>query len=142
MGCGCEDCGGYGAVVGLAHVGIIVGDMERSLEFYTDTLGFECYHKAEIGGADGATKLSFLRCGTCEIELVMPPRSGARKDGTVDHIALRVNDIDEMMRNLLERGVKFETEKPADLPMLFDNGVKCAFFRGPDGERIELSEEL
>lgn len=142
MGCDCEGGCGCGAVIGLAHIGVIVCDTNRSLEFYTEALGFECYFKAEIPGQSGATKLSFLRCGTCEIELVEPPKVQARADGAVDHIALKVNNIDAMMESLTARGVKFETEKPEDLPMLFENGVKCAFFRGPDGERIELSEEL
>lgn len=141
MGCDCEGCRGCGNVLGLAHIGVIVGDMQRSLEFYTGLLEFECYFKAEVG-ENGATKLAFLRRGTCEIELVKPPKGGERKDGAVDHIALLVRDLDAMIISLSQQGVKFEAERPMELPMLFENGVRCIFFHGPDGERIELSEKL
>ncbi len=136
--CGCKNCG---SVTGLAHIGVIVSDISGSIEFYSELLDFDCYSKAEVGPG-GETKLAFLRCGACEIELVMPPESQQRKDGPVDHIALKVNDIDAMMSRLKSKGIKFETEESQHLPALFENGVKCVFFHGPDGERIELSEEL
>ena len=43
---------------------------------------------------------------------------------------------------LEKKGIKFETEKPVHLPMVFDNGVKFINFRGPDGETIELNQTL
>ena len=134
-GCGCQ-------VVGMAHIGVIVKDIKKSQDYYTDLLGFECYHEADIEHDDGITKLAFLRCGTCEIELVQPSKYQPRKDGPVDHIALQVNDIDGMMACLAKKGIQYDTKKSIELPKLFDNGVKYIFFRGPDGERIELSERL
>lgn len=138
MKCGCAKDG----VTGLAHIGIIVKDTQRSVGFYTEALGFECYFSAEVPGGSGATKLTFLRRGTCVIELIEPPQATERQTGPVDHIALLVSSMEAVMERLSKRGVTFETERPKELPMLFDNGVKSIFFRGPDGERIELSEEL
>jgi catechol 2,3-dioxygenase-like lactoylglutathione lyase family enzyme len=139
MGCDGKECG---VVLGLAHNGLIVKDMQRSLDFYMDALGFECYYKAELPAGNGMKKLSFLRCGTCEIELAQLPMDEEKSEGVVDHIALIVDDVDAMMRRLSKKGVKFETEKPEDLLMLFERRVKYIFLHGPDGERIELTEDV
>lgn len=141
MGCNYNGCSGGRGVTGLSHIGVFVRDMEKSLEFYS-TLGFDCHFKADLPDEGGAIKLAFLRCGTCEIELICKAVYEERKAGTVDHIALSVENIDAVMRRLIDKGVMFETERPASLPTLFDNGAKCVFFSGPDGERLELFETL
>ena len=142
MLCNSKNCGATYTIKGLAHIGIFVSDMAVSKAFYTDILGFECYHETVLENKDGAIGLAFLRCGTCEIELVAIPGGEKRTDGIVDHIALTISDIDAATTCLKERGITFDTECPEKLHMVFDNGVKCIFFRGPDGERIELSEVL
>ena len=141
MGCNCEGCNCGSGILGLSHIGVFVRDMQTSLAFYT-MLGFECYSKAEVPNENGVLKLAFLRCGTCEIELIQPAVYEERKDGKVDHIALRVGNIDVIMQRLIDNGVTFEAEEPAVVPALFNNGIKNIFFRGPDGERLELVEML
>jgi len=142
MTCKSRECGCPCQITGLAHIGVFVADMSASKEFYTNVLGFECYHEAQLPGDDAPTKLAFLRCGTCEVELVAIPGYEKRADGPIDHIALSVSDIDAMAACLKGQGIVFDTQRPNELPMVFDKGVKCIFFRGPDGERIELSEVL
>ncbi len=127
-------------VTGLAHIGVFVADMDASITFYSELLGFECYHQTEITKGEDVLKLGFLRCGTCEIELVQRPGHTPREAGVVDHIALDVSDLDGMMACLKERGVVFETAAPEERPEIFDNGIRCIFFPGPDGERIELNQ--
>lgn len=139
MGCNCEGCRCGGDITGLSHIGIFVRDIEASLAFYTETLGFECYFKTET---DDKVKLAFLRYGTCIIELIQRPVSDAKADGVIDHISLNVKGIDAVVGRLEEKGIEFETERPFDLPGLFANGVRYIMFRGPDGERLELTEEL
>lgn len=141
MGCNCNGCSGNRGVTGLSHIGVFVRDMEKSLKFYS-MLGFDCYHKAELPGEGGEIRLAFLRCGTCEIELIRKAVYEEKKDGTVDHIALSARNIDAVIERLTQNGVAFETKIPAALPTLFDNGIKNIFFRGPDGERLELVETL
>lgn len=138
-----RNCGGCNnsEISGLSHIGIFVRDMKTSLEFYT-IMGFECYSKADVQNKDGVVRLAFLRCGSCEIELIQYPIYNERKDGSVDHIALRVGNIDAMIRRLIDCGVTFDSNEPAVIPTLFDNGIKNIFFRGPDGERLELVEVL
>lgn len=141
MGCNCETCNCGSGILGLSHIGVFVRDMQTSLKFYS-MLGFEYYSKAEVPSESGAIKLAFLRCGTCEIELIQPAIYEERKDGKVDHIAIRVGNIDVMMQRLIDNGVVFDTQEPFAMTMLFDNGIKNVFFRGPDGERLELVEML
>jgi hypothetical protein len=46
------------------------------------------------------------------------------------------------MRQFVDKGVTFDTKEPVLMPGLFDNGIKNVYFRGPDGERLELVEVL
>ena len=135
ISCCCE-------VIGLAHIGIFVADIQKSIAFYTELLGFECHFQADVPDESGTIKAAFLKCGTCEIELVQFPETKTRKDGVIDHISLSVNDLVAMKKCLEMKGIVFETEEPVVLPMIFDKGVRHLFFRGPDGEHLELSERL
>jgi lactoylglutathione lyase len=130
-----------GSITGLAHIGVYVSDMNRSMTYYEKILGFECYEKVDIEEPSGVLKLAFLRKGSCAIELVQKPEVTPKQDGPVDHIAMEVDDIDAAMANLKAKGVVFDTDESVFLPSLF-KGVKIAFFRGPDGEHLEINQLL
>lgn len=142
MGCGKDGCGCEG-IMGLAHIGVFVADIEVSKAFYMDVLGFESFDKSVVDTDDGEVKITFVRLGTCVLELVQFPKSKQRStDSVIAHIALDVKNIENVQAYLLKKGVKFETEKPVELSMIFDNGVKYLMFAGPDGEVLEISETL
>ena len=130
-----------GKIAGLAHIGVYISDIERSIAYYTGMLDFECYHRVDIEENEGVTRIAFLRNGSCIIELVQKPGATEIPDGPVDHIAMDVDDIDAAMANLKAKGIEFETDEPVFLPTMF-NGVKFAFFRGPDGEHLEINQLL
>ena len=69
------------------------------------------------------------------------PDAVQKPDGSIDHITMLVDDIDAAMADLRAKGVTFETDEPVDLPMIF-SGVRYAFFRGPDGEHLEINQLL
>ncbi|NLG23788.1 MAG: VOC family protein [Clostridiales bacterium] len=135
MGCKCDNCGG--GIVGLAHIGIRVRDMEVSKKFYIDALGFELTDECQMG----ATKLAFLNIGDCKIELIQPADYAERVPGQIDHIAVEVTEIEPLVCRLIEKGVRFDTDQISDAPGLL-GGVRNIFFSGPDGERIEFFEYL
>lgn len=135
----CNCCSGK--ITGLGHIGVFVKNIEISVDFYTNVLCFECYHRTEVPGDDGVIKIAFVKSGTCDIELVQFPVTNEKCDGPVDHIAMAVDDIDAVMVRLKKKGIAFETESPIHLPMIFD-GIRYIFFRGPDGEHIELNQVL
>ena len=63
----------------------------------------------------------------------------AGRDGPWNHVCMRVADFDESYRRLIREGIQFETEK-LFMKEFWENGMKFAFFRGPDGERLEIAE--
>ena len=128
-------------IKGLAHIGVFLDDIDKSVAFYTDILGFECYHRVDIEENGGITRIAFVKKGTCIIEIVQPGNAGGKADGRVNHIAMQVEDIDAQMAILKQKGIVFETESAVTLPAIF-NGVKYAMFRGPDNERLEIMQLL
>ena len=128
--------------LGLAHIGLTVRDMEVSKRFYQDVLEFDLTYEYTLKKDTGDILLAFLSSGNCAIELVQPPDSQPRESGPVDHLALRVKDIDRVRAVLESRGVPFETGDIHYRADLFPNGSRWVFFRGPDGERLEINELL
>lgn len=116
---------------GLAHIGIMTDDPKRCAEFYVDNLGFRYYHEKDLGHL----QLVFVENGGCVVEFVS--RGARSADGAVDHIALQVQGIEDLVEELRAKGVEFETEKVTCMDV-FPRGCKNIFFRGPAGERLEL----
>ena len=120
---------------GLAHIGIMVKDVERSKDFYK-RLGFVLTDEVDVGA-----KLAFLNAGSCLIELIQPQNYGdARNPGQVDHIAITVNDIIKAVSDAKSNGIAIDEKNIAEINIL--GGVKNVFFEGPDGERLEFFEYI
>jgi len=130
-------------IEGLAHVGLYVNDVQRSVGFYEDKLGFKLIHEAVNKIPEGDVLVRFIQHKSCIIELVQLPYEIKREDGWFDHISLAVKDLDEIMKELAEKGIEFETGSYMEAPHVFPpKGSKWVFFRGPDGEHIELNERV
>lgn len=125
-------------LIGLAHIGILVSDAEKSKDFYLNTLRFDL--KAENVLPNG-TKLIFCDAGSCQIELVCPPSPVQKPEGVVSHIAIECKNIEGWVEELRQKGVKFESDKIGVMAELL-GGAKNIFLNGPDGERIELWEYM
>lgn len=125
---------------GLAHVGLMVADTEKSEEFYCGLLGFKEIYRAGISSPDGEVTLTFIEKDHLVLELVQKPEVSSKQDGFFDHIAFSVTDIDFLVQELVKRGIEFEEGSRTDAPQVFPNGSKWIMFRGPDGEHLELNE--
>lgn len=131
-------------ISGLQHLGIPVTNMETSCGFY-ESLGFFRAYETTLSSASETTRVAMLTLGNLTIELY--EKSGSEKqtlttraDGSVDHIALDVADIDEMYAEIKSRGmVILENDPPVFLPF-WKNGVKYFTVRGPDGEKVEFNQ--
>ena len=121
-----------GIIKGLAHIGVFVRDIKKSVDFYK-RLGFNLDNEAET-----VVKLAFLSAGTCLIELVEKSDIPAREAGMVDHIAMEVDDIAAAIENANANGIEIDASAIAEVPIL--GGVRNVFFTGPDGERLEFFE--
>lgn len=121
----------------INHIGIVVSDMERSLQFYQDILG--CKVKNFRNSEE--LNLTYLDCSGQIIELIyrkkdiVDSRDGSR--GRVDHIAFLVADLDKEIANLKEKNVTLLSESPKEM-----KSQRVFFFSGPDGERLEFVELL
>lgn len=123
---------GQGKVLGLAHIGIFVKDMDASIDFYK-RLGFTLDCEENLG-----IRLAFLSAGSCLVELVEKKEEAARDAGVVDHLAVTVDDMDAAIAQAKANGIDIDASKVASVPIL--GGIKNVFFNGPDGERLELVE--
>jgi len=121
-----------GKVTGLAHIGIFVKDIEKSIDYYK-RLGFTLDKEEQV-----SIRLAFLSAGNCLIELVeqkdLPPRTA----GVVDHVAMVVDNIEAAIANAKAQGIEIDESQINSVPIL--GGVKNVFFQGPDGERLEFFE--
>ena len=118
-------------ITGLAHIGVPIADMQRSLAFYVDVMGFTLDDKCPMPGFE----LAFLSAGSCIIELICKPNNTERVDGKIDHICVEVDDIEGFCEKIKD---KVTFDGPISENAKLCGGVKNVFFRGPDGERIEL----
>lgn len=119
----------------LEHIGIVVKDIDRSIEFYTRVLGLKVKAREKFEGKEFAY-LAYEGAENILLELISNWRDDLPARGNVDHIAFKVTDIDQEIERLKQLGVEMihTAAKPASLL----GGIKIAFFYGPDGERLEL----
>jgi catechol 2,3-dioxygenase-like lactoylglutathione lyase family enzyme len=123
----------------ISHVLLHVSDIERSVKFYTDILGFKESDRNQLG-------MVFLRNGTDHHTFGLVPgpaeASLAPKDKylTFHHMALEVNSVDDLFKArefLTQHGIEFVFEGR--------RGAGCNVsleFRDPDGYMIELTCEM
>ncbi|KPB06473.1 VOC family protein [Bacillus sp. CHD6a] len=125
------------AIKRLEHVGIMVKDIQTSLEFYTNVVGFSL--KGQLDHPNGEIKLAFLgfnETAETELELIQGYNDNLPVEGKVHHLALTVDDVEAEHDRLKRLGVTFIEQEITTLP----NGARYIFFAGPDGEWIELFE--
>jgi catechol 2,3-dioxygenase-like lactoylglutathione lyase family enzyme len=144
-------------ILAADHTGITVSNLERSLAFWRDVLGFELSHTAhqtgelarEITGVAGAElKLAVLKApGGHKIELLeylAPPDRTKHTDlrpcdvGSV-HVALTVNDLNSVLQRIVASGWK-TAGKPQTLQSGPNAGKRVVYVRDPDGATIELMQ--
>jgi Lactoylglutathione lyase and related lyases len=127
---------------GLAHVGVFVKDLQVSKKFYTEKLDFLLVQETSLPDPDGLIQIAFIQNGNLVIELVQFPKTAAKKDGPVDHIAIHVDNIEDVHTELKNRGIVFETQEIVFGAPIGPKGAKWITFRGPDNEHLELNEVL
>ncbi len=103
-------------------------DFERSLQFYSESLGLHVYREWGSGATKGV--VFFLGGGFLEL-------SGSSRTGASESVGLRlqVRDVDTVGRELEETGVDI-IEIPTDKPW----GLREMQIRDPDGLRVVIVE--
>lgn len=123
------------------HVTISISDINRSLAFYRDLLGFpvlgRLYYRNQVG-----LVIDFLDIGNGAILEIFSFTSAPTRPTEwlpddlqigLRHIAFKVQDVDATAARLRQAGAPF-TLKPVDAT----GGVRIAFFTDPDGTLLEI----
>ena len=125
------------------HVGIAVKDLAASVKWYEETLGL--HSKGTEVVQEHHVTVAFLPCGYSELELLestSPEGPIARfieKNGEgIQHIAIRVDDIDAALAELKEKGVRLIDQTPR----YGAGGARIAFLhpKATHGVLLELCE--
>jgi glyoxylase I family protein len=138
------------------HTGITVSNLERSLHFWQNVLGFEFSHRAhqsgemaeEITGVKGAElNLAVVKAPGHKIELLEYLAPADRKKdvdlrpcdvGSV-HVALTVDSLDAVLEKIAASGWT-AAGKPQTLTSGPNAGKCVVYVRDPDGTTIEFMQ--
>lgn len=124
---------------GVHHMALICSDVERTIQFYQEVLGFPLVELMENRDYNGSTHL-FFDIGNSNLlaffdfpDLGLQP--GIESIGSVQHIAISVTpeSFEHIKKRLDERGITYLGP---------DRGVTTSiYFKDPDGIQIELIAE-
>jgi lactoylglutathione lyase len=134
----------------FSHIGLCVRNLERSLLFYCDGLGFERAESypiddsfaasLEVGGVIALTS-QLIRRGDVTIELLgweLPEPAGtpsqSRQHLGFTHLSFWVDDVEETAARLVRLGGELLPDTRLSIPGALD----LVFLADPDGARVEL----
>jgi lactoylglutathione lyase len=112
----------------IKYTTLIVNDMEESIKFYTEVMGFEIDSQYDLGPAGNITLLKGE--GETMVEIIKNPMDEAG----LYSIGMDVEDLDTTVKELKSKGAKVTME-----PMEITVG-NLAFIEDPNGVRIALIE--
>lgn len=101
----------------IDHIGIAVANLDETVKFYSEMLGMKVA-KTETH-AEQKVKVAFLPVGDTELELLEPtdPESAIakhikNKGEGIQHIAFKVENVEQAVADLKAKGMRFVDEKP------------------------------
>lgn len=130
-------------VLKIDHLGIAVNSIEEGKNFWSDVLGLK-FEGAETVQEQKVTT-AFFPVGESEVELLEstapdgPVAKYIEKKGQgIQHVAFRVENIDEALAELKEKGVQLIDQKPR----IGAGGAKIAFLhpKATNGVLVELCQ--
>ena len=130
-------------VLKIDHLGIAVHSIDEARKLFEDTLGLEFEGTETV--AEQKVTTAFFPVGDSEVELLEstapdgPVAKYLEKRGEgIQHIAFRVENLEEALAELKEKGVRLIDETPR----MGAGGAKIAFLhpKSTHGVLIELSE--
>lgn len=144
-------------VLGADHTGITVSNLDRSLMFWRDVLGFEFSHSAHQKG-EMAEQITGVKHAELKLAVVKAPNghkielleylapAGRKKDNNLRpcdvghvHIALTVENLEPLLQKIAMSAWK-AAGKPQTLTSGPNAGKRVIYVRDPDGTTIEFME--
>ena len=131
-------------IIHIDHIGIAVNSIEEGRKFFTDILGLKLQKTETI--EEQKVKTGFFPITDSELELLestspdgpVAKYIASRGEG-VQHIAFRVENIDEALKELKEKGVRLIDQEPRKGA----GGARIAFIHPKEshGILVELCEK-
>ena len=127
-------------VTKINHIAIAVNNIEEATAFWQDALGLRIDHIEDVASQNA--RVAFFPIEGSEVELVEPtsPDTGtakflAEKGPGLHHLCFEVDDIDGMLEQLRDKGIRLINETPLSLP-----GRRMAFIhpKSTSGVLVEL----
>ncbi len=143
------------------HAGVYCNNIDESIAFYTDVLDFHHLFSTETMEGDKPLKMAWVKSdGGVVIELLEQQDKATIQAAQqcLNHVAVRVDSMDEIVKRLSEHGIAIEAgpfdalcpfdrplgEQDSDIFQVYGDGgtrLVIMFFRGPGGERIEAVQD-
>jgi methylmalonyl-CoA/ethylmalonyl-CoA epimerase len=130
---------------GVDHVAIAVHDLEESIAFYTQVLGFELHERRETKGERTAMISAVVKAGPVTFVLLQGTSTESQVTKFVDHfgpgvqhVAIGVHDLPAMAEELKANGLDFDTS------VIESPGLKQIFSHREEGsgQMFEFIERL
>ncbi len=140
-------------------LGVVVGDVEKSVKFYTEAIGFKEVkgfdvsgdYAKDVGLTDGKTlkvRVLVLGDGESATKLKLMEFTGSKpkkndnefisNEQGFRYLSIFVTDTSAAMKRLDKMGVKPIAKGTQPLPKGFPEGVFLTIVRDPDGNMVEL----
>jgi catechol 2,3-dioxygenase-like lactoylglutathione lyase family enzyme len=118
------------------NIGVAVADLDSALEFY-ETLGFECERYSDSDGRVVPAEETYFYLFETTSENPVE-RDGDLGDNPVgiDHLSIRVEDVDQTYESLVDTGVDFFSPPTTE----DDWGLRLAGTRDPSGNIVYFIE--
>jgi methylmalonyl-CoA epimerase len=130
---------------GVDHVAIAVKDLEESIAFYTQVLGFELTERRETKGEHSAMISAVVKAGPVTFVLLQGTSRESQVTKFIDHygpgvqhVAIGVHDLPAMAEELKANGMEFDTS------VIESPGLKQIFSHREEGsgQMFEFIERL
>ena len=119
-------------IKGLSHVCFTVADLERSIAFYTETVGLR--HAFDFTNEEGRRTGAYLHLGARTFLELFQGSPKKTEGGSFRHICIEVESMDRAVSEMGSRGAEVSE------PKVGSDGNPQAWLSDPDGNRIELHE--
>ncbi|RBP99044.1 VOC family protein [Bifidobacterium xylocopae] len=121
----------------LQHSGMIAWDLDETIKFYTEKLGFELVGTFLNGG----NRCAFLRYGHLTIE-TWEGETAPMTTGAINHWALDTPDIEAAWANAKTLKLNIKEKGIQSIPSFWKHGIRYFNIWGPNKETIEFCQIL
>ena len=125
-------------IMGIHHICVHTPDIEESIKFYRDIIGFGVIGRETCDFGEYA----MMKLNGSMLELIQPNEQGEDtfgNKGSITHIGLAVQGIDDVWEGIRAKGVHLLSDgiEDDDAPM---GGLRVIQILGPSQEHINLYE--